>query len=272
MPEKKLNSVDAVKVSVRILDSLALAQRAMGVTELAEQLNETKPRIHRHLGTLKEVGLIEQDSATERYRLGWRMFQLGEAAGNQFDLRRRAEPYMVQLRDELRETVVLTVATNGMPMVISTIDNIYARICVSVKPGNRPPPHRSALGRVSLAFAAPREHDAMLDELRESGVRLDAAASAGLARRLEQIRANYYEICSGEMMTGISTLAVPIFRDGGLLAGAMAIVGSVDDIPVPAGERQVGALQRVARELSEQLNSTMYSERARTPARRRAAS
>ena len=47
MPEKKLNSVDAVKVSVRILDSLALAQRAMGVTELAEQLNETKPRIHR---------------------------------------------------------------------------------------------------------------------------------------------------------------------------------------------------------------------------------
>jgi DNA-binding IclR family transcriptional regulator len=268
MSEKKLNSVDAVKVSVRILDSLALAHRAMGVTELAEQLSETKPRIHRHLATLKEVGLIEQDNANERYRLGWRMFQLGEAAGNQFDLRRRAEPYLVQLRDELRETVVLTVATNGMPMVISTMENIYARICVSVKPGNRPPPHRSALGRVSLAFASPRERDAMLDEVLASGVKFDAAALTELSKRLDRIRADYYEICSGEMMTGISTLAVPIFRDGASLAGSIAIVGSVDDIPTPPDGRQIKALQRVARELSEQLNSMMYSERAGAPVRR----
>jgi len=83
--EKKLNSVEAVKVAVRVLDELATAQRAMGVTELAEALGETKPRVHRHLSTLREVGLIEQDQSTERYRLGWRVFQLGEAAGTQFD-------------------------------------------------------------------------------------------------------------------------------------------------------------------------------------------
>lgn len=54
--EKKLNSVEAVKVAVRVLDELAMAQRAMGVTELAEALGETKPRVHRHLSTLREVG------------------------------------------------------------------------------------------------------------------------------------------------------------------------------------------------------------------------
>jgi IclR family transcriptional regulator, KDG regulon repressor len=54
MTEKKLNSVDAVKVSVRIMEAMAmamamaLAQRAMGMTELAELLSETKPRVHRH--------------------------------------------------------------------------------------------------------------------------------------------------------------------------------------------------------------------------------
>jgi len=50
MTERKLNSVDAVKVSVRIMEAMAmaLAQRAMGMTELAELLSETKPRVHRH--------------------------------------------------------------------------------------------------------------------------------------------------------------------------------------------------------------------------------
>src|SRR5436309_241197 len=102
-PDRKGNSVEAVKVTVRILDALALTQRAMGVTELADALQETKPRIHRHLSTLREMGLVEQDQSTERYHLGWRVFQLGEAAGAQFDLRSRAAPYLLQVRDELKE-------------------------------------------------------------------------------------------------------------------------------------------------------------------------
>ncbi|OWT63929.1 IclR family transcriptional regulator [Candidimonas nitroreducens] len=257
--KKKQNSVDAVKVSARILDSLALAQRPMGVTELAAQLNETKPRIHRHLGTLKEVGLIEQDRATELYRLGWRLFQLGESASSQFDLRRRAEHYLVQLRDELRETVVLAAVTNGVPLVITTSDNIYARIFVSVKPGNRPVPHRSAIGRVSLAFAEPHERDAILNQLAASGTRLKPAEIEKLTERLTVIRSRFFEICRNEVMTGISTLAVPIFRDGSTLAGAICIVGSVDDILDPPHPIQVDALHRVARDLSEQLNSTQYS-------------
>ena len=77
MVEKNANSVEAVKVAVRVLDELALQQRAMGVTELADALGETKPRVHRHLSTLEEMGLIEQDQSTYRYHLGWRVFQLG---------------------------------------------------------------------------------------------------------------------------------------------------------------------------------------------------
>lgn len=58
---KNPNSVEAVKVAMRILDELAVQQRPMGVTELADALSETKPRIHRHLSTLKEIGLIDQN-------------------------------------------------------------------------------------------------------------------------------------------------------------------------------------------------------------------
>jgi DNA-binding IclR family transcriptional regulator len=255
---KKLNSVEAVKVTVRILDELALAQRAMGVTELADLLEETKPRIHRHLSTLREMGIVEQDQQTERYRLGWRVFQLGEAAGTQFDLRARAEPYLIRIRDELRETAVLTVPLNGRPMVISNVDNIYARITIGVKPGNRPVPHCSALGRVTLAFSPPALQDEVLSGPLAAETPLSMVDPAQIRQRLALIQEQFYDVSDSEVMTGVNTVAVPVFRDGAVLAGAICIVGSIQNIPNPPTRKQVDVLHACASELSTQLNSDAY--------------
>ncbi len=256
--EKKLNSVEAVKVTVRILDELAAAQRPMGVTALADLLNETKPRVHRHLSTLREMGIVEQDQTTDRYRLGWRVFQLGEAAGNQFDLRLRAEPYLARLRDELRETAVLAVPLNGRPMVILNIDNVYARITISVKPGNRPLPHCSALGRVTLAFSpAAAQEDVLGGELLAE-TPSSMVDPQEIRQRMELIREQFYDVSDGEVLIGINTVAVPIFRDGDVLAGVVGIIGSIQNVPNPPLRRQVDALHACAAELSSQLQSDAY--------------
>lgn len=259
MEEKKSNSVEAVKVAVRILDVLALANRAMGVTELAEAMGETKPRIHRHLSTLKETGVVEQDQVSERYRLGWRVFQLGEAAGTQFDLRTRAEPYLTRIRDELKETAVLAVPIHGRPLVIANLDNIYARITVSVKPGNRPLPHTSALGRVTLAFSAPETQEDILAQPLPAETPLSLTTVATLRERLALIRERFYDASNGEVLLGINTLAVPIFRDGDTLAGALSIVGSMQNVPDVPLAHHLAVLHACAGELSAQLNSDAYT-------------
>lgn len=254
----KTNSVEAVKVAVRMLNEMALARRAMRITELADIMGETKPRIHRHLATLKEMGLVEQEHATERYRLGWRLFQLGEAAGAQFDLRYRAEPYLVKLRDELRQTAVLAIPINDQPMVIATSDNIYARICISVKPGNRPLPHCSAFGRLMLAYSSPEAQKALLSEDLRAETEDSQVDRQGVLDRLPLIRKRMYDYAAGEMMVGINTIAVPVFRDDDVLAGALGIVGSVQEIPNPPHPAQIALLQKYAEELSIQLNSNTY--------------
>ena len=254
----KTNSVEAVKVAVRMLNEMALARRAMRITELADIMGETKPRIHRHLATLKEMGLVEQEHATERYRLGWRLFQLGEAAGAQFDLRYRAEPYLVKLRDELRQTAVLAIPINDQPMVIATSDNIYARICISVKPGNRPLPHCSAFGRLMLAYSSPETQQALLSEDLLAETEDSMIDRQGVLDRLPLIRKRLYDYAAGEMMIGINTVVVPVFRDDDVLAGSLGIVGSVQEIPDPPHPSQIALLQKYAEELSIQLNSNTY--------------
>ena len=42
-----------------------------------------------------------------------------------------------------------------------------------------------------------------------------------------------YDYAAGEMMVGINTVVAPIFRDDDVLAGALGIVGSVQEIPDP---------------------------------------
>ena len=221
-------------------------------------MGETKPRIHRHLATLKEMGLVEQEQTTERYRLGWRLFQLGEAAGAQFDLRYRAEPYLVKLRDELRQTAVLAIPINDQPMVIATSDNIYARICISVKPGNRPLPHCSAFGRLMLAYSSPATQQALLSDDLLAETEDSMIDRQRVLDRLPLIRKRLYDYAAGEMMLGINTLVVPVFRDDDVLAGALGIVGSVQEIPDPPLPAQIELLQKYAEELSIQLNSNAY--------------
>jgi DNA-binding IclR family transcriptional regulator len=254
----KPNSVEAIKVAIRMLNEMALARRAMRITELSDKMGETKPRIHRHLATLKEMGLVEQEHATEKYRLGWRLFQLGEAAGAQFDLRGRAEPYLIKLRDELKQTAVLAIPINDQPMVIATAENIYARICVSVKPGNRPLPHCSAFGRLMLAYASLESQQLLLSEELPSETQDSLVDRQSVLDRLPLIRQRFFDYAAGEMMVGVNTVVVPIFRDDDVLAGAIGIVGSIQEIPGPPREDQIDLLQKYAEELSTQLNSNAY--------------
>jgi DNA-binding IclR family transcriptional regulator len=258
---KKVNSVEAVKVAVRVLDELALSRRAMGVTEIAELLGETKPRVYRHLSTLREVGLVEQDQATDRYRLGWRVFQLGEAAGAQFDLRTRAEPYLTRLRDELKETAVLAVPINGRAMVIANVDSLHTRITLSVKPGNRPVPHGSSLGRVTLAFSPAPIQDELLTPPLSSDTEmpeLPPVSPDEVRQRLALIRERFYDVSDGEVMVGVNTVSVPIFRHGDELAGALAIVGSSRTVTNPPRRTHLEVLHACAGELSAQLSSDAY--------------
>ena len=260
---RKSNSVEAIKVAIRMLNEMALARRAMRITELADKMGETKPRIHRHLATLKEMGLVEQEQATERYRLGWRLFQLGEAAGAQFDLRYRAEPYLIKLRDELRQTAVLAIPINDQPMVIATADNIHARICISVKPGNRPLPHCSAFGRLTLAYSSAETQHLLLSGALPAETEDSLVDRQRVLDRLPLIRQRLYDYAAGEMMVGINTVVVPIFRDDDVLAGAIGIVGSVQEIPSPPHPAQIALLQTYAQELSIQLNSHAYERMRR---------
>src|SRR6201995_102664 len=85
--------IQSVVMTGQILEALAAAGQPMRLTALANRLGEPKARMHPHLPTPEYPGFVEQDAETEFYKLGLKLAHVGQAAMEQFDLRRLAEPY-----------------------------------------------------------------------------------------------------------------------------------------------------------------------------------
>ena len=63
---------------------------------------------HRSLMVLERSGLIER-TPENRFRLGLKLYQLGNRAVEQVDLRPRVQPFFRRLASQVRETVQLDV-------------------------------------------------------------------------------------------------------------------------------------------------------------------
>ena len=257
-------ALDSVALIARMLDELALAPSAMGVTELARALDESKARIHRNLASLKSFGLVDQEQATEKYRLGWKLFQLGERAALQFDLREMAAPYLKRLRELTGQSALLSVPLNGEALVIAAVDN-EANVSITVKPGNRPAPHCSAQGRIALAFAGAVQRERLLGRKLAALTPQSMTDPAKIRQRLDLIKKRLYEQAPDESMTGINVLAAPVLRDGGEMAGIIGIVGSIQHVPLVTDARQLALVQGCAAALSEMMGGVAYAEKGIAP-------
>jgi IclR family transcriptional regulator, KDG regulon repressor len=249
--------LESVGIVFRLLDELALARRPLGVTELAQLLEEPKPRVYRHLASMKQIGAVEQDPVSEKYRLGAKMVVYGTASAEQFDLRALADPYLTRLRDVTGQTALLSVATHDSALVVSAVESTHS-VVISVKPGNRPATHCSAQGRLVLAYLNEAAQQRVLRRKLQKFTERSIVDPVHILERLEMIRQRLYEDADGELIEGVNVLAAPIFRENDVLVGSIGVIGTSRDVASPPGAELLGAVQSVAAELCSRLKSDIY--------------
>jgi IclR family KDG regulon transcriptional repressor len=252
--------LQSLQTTFRILDELSNAHGSVGLTDLAAKLGELKPRIYRHLSTMKRLGVVFQDSRNGGYSLGGKLFSLGEAAIEQFDLRFVAAPYLTRLRDQTQQTALLSVPGNGEPVVLSCVE-YRDRLSITSRPGNRPPPHCSSHGRIALAFADESARKRVLGRKLIAFTNRSITNMGTIGMRLRAIRERFFEDANDEVRVGINALSAPVFRESDELAGIIGIVGTSAEIGTPPSRPLVATLHRLAASLSAELNCRIYYER-----------
>jgi IclR family KDG regulon transcriptional repressor len=246
------DGIQAVVLALHILERLAEEGRPMGVTALATALGTTKSRIFRHLQTLMQHGYIVQSDETERYRVGARLVTLGHAVGNSLDIVSAGYSAIRDLRDNLGHSAVISQVEADGVRIVSTVSGKSA-IEIGVRPGSLLGFHNSAQGKIALAFGSDGLRAAVFNARLEKHTPSTIASPGALRTELERVRQQGWAAAPNEAVIGLNALAAPVFDAAGTLAGAIAIVDSVQFITQHPTAQQIDKTVAAARRVSAAL-------------------
>jgi DNA-binding IclR family transcriptional regulator len=94
MTEATGASQTAIDKALEICETLSRAPRGLSLAELARQLSQPAPSVHRTLGVLKRRGYVRQDDETQRYALTLKMLDLSFQLLGRSELRLHAYPVL----------------------------------------------------------------------------------------------------------------------------------------------------------------------------------
>lgn len=209
---------------LRLLETLALAERPRGVTDLANELKFTKSNVHRLLGTLQSQGYVQQIPLHSTYELTTKIWALGSRVIHRMDLIKVARPAMTKLAEITSETIHLSVLEDTDVVYVDKIESAY-HIRAHTSVGMRAPAFTMATGKAMLAHLP----DDYLERFHPHLKRYTGTTRATikeLRKDIELARAQgYSSVLHGEWREGIAACACAILGRSGELVGAIGLSG-----------------------------------------------
>lgn len=209
--------------AVAILDSFRPTGGPFRLAELVRRSGLPKSTVHRLVGELVRLSLLEQTSTG--YLLGPKLFELGALAPRQRDLREAALPFMQDLFEATRETVHLGIR-DGHQVVY--VEKIHGRdpLDLPSRIGGRLPLTCTGVGKALLAFSG----DAVLAEVLAGPLPAITPQSitdpARLRTTIELAQATAIAVEEQEATVGVSCIAAPVLDGGHALAALSVAVPS----------------------------------------------
>lgn len=182
----------ALTRGIRIMEVIAQVPGGLTVTELSEVTGIDKSSVSRLISSLVEVGMLARLDSRKVVLTG-RVLGLAKGFRTQYNLSEIARPFLIDLRDRVDETVILTIRQRNNTVSIDQFDPEHPfRMVPHV--GNSAPLYATAAGR-AIMFALPvSEQHRLIDELADAEVehpevRLD---HAGWAREIDLAQSRGY--------------------------------------------------------------------------------
>jgi DNA-binding IclR family transcriptional regulator len=202
-----------------IIEAFAAEDDELSLAELVRRTGIAKATVHRLAHELTAWGLLERSG--NGYRLGLRLFEIGQRVPRQRILREAALPFLEDLLLATQETVHLAIP-DGLDVLYVEKLICHRGLTKQSRVAGRLPLSCTATGRVILAFSPA----SLLDSVIKSGLRPltrnTVTSAARLRGQLERIREDQLAVEAEEVRLGYSSVAVPLFGSGSTLVGAVS--------------------------------------------------
>lgn len=181
------------------------------------------------LASLVTNGLLRQNEG--KYFLGLVLYELGNKAIEQFNIRELAIEPLTQLRDKTHLACHLGILEGNAAIYLAKVESPSA-IMVKSWLGKHLSLHCSGLGKVLLAWLPEKQIDLLLpDEHLPVHTKTTIATRTAFKEELAVVKKRGWAFDNGEDFEGITCIAVPVFDRNGHVVAAISTSGVVFQMP-----------------------------------------
>jgi DNA-binding IclR family transcriptional regulator len=201
-------TVAVVEKIFLLLETLAQADQALPLKQLAELTELPKPTAHRLLQTLQKLGYVVRDGEGSNYLLGHRIQELARGPIS-LRIQDAARPLMQKLHKTVNETVNLGVREG---LLIRYVDYIETDrpLRLIARPGQTDSLFSTALGRAILSALPDPEIGRVLAALPREVRAAQCIRPAQIQAAVVAARKRGWAEEQGETVQGVSCLAVSL--------------------------------------------------------------
>lgn len=247
--------ITSVEKAVALLKCFLVPPHQYGITELAEQLGTNKNQVFRLVKTLEKNSLLQLDSATGKYCLGYLAHVLGDVAQPTNALLGAAKPILDDLVEKEQETLHLLVLDGDKAFCVDKREGNYS-IKLTAKIGRHfPSLHAGACPKLLLAYLEDEERKKeIISRMKLTKFTPNTIDNIeDLRHELAIIRQRGYSISDEDIDLGARGVAVPIYDARGKVVAGLSIGGPVSRITYERLEELRQLITAAANQISQRL-------------------
>lgn len=246
----RLQSLDRV---LSILELLGESEVPLSLAEICRKVNLHKSTVHRALMVL-ERGMLLERTPKNSFRLGLKLYDWGNRAVQQMDLRARIRPFSRRLATQLGETIHLGVLQKASVVYLDK-SGAKSRACSGSKTGSSNPAYCTSMGKAMMAWLPPAAVNALVDQidfvpLTDKTIR----NREKLLEVLERVRRRGYSVDDEEVEAGVRCIGAPIFNASHLPIAALSVSTLTSRLPPHRVPLLAERLMRCCAEISASLS------------------
>lgn len=243
---------EVLRRAVHVLDVLRVAGDGLSIREVSAAVGLPKSTVQRLLRDLVSTELAARDAGTGRYRLGPRTLALGMAYQRRLDVRTTALPHMVALRDEVDETVGLSVLIGEELLHVEQAESRSA-LRATFQLGEPLPLWSGAPSRVLMMDLSPDDVRRIAGRRQRQRVTpANPLEPSTIVDAVRLAREEGHAMAFEETLSGVNTVSVPIEGPAGI-AAALSVTGPATRFDRTAMTDALSGMGRTAASIGAEL-------------------
>jgi DNA-binding IclR family transcriptional regulator len=244
-----------------ILELLASRSDGLTLAEIVDHLQISKNSVFRISTTLVNHGYLQRDEETKKFTLTRKFLTLGYAAICEYTLIEKSLDVMRELRDKIKETILIGTLTQNEGIVLEQVPGTYPfKFIADV--GLKIPLHTAAPTKAILAYLSPKQLDGYLAIMNFTRhTRQTITNQKEFISELQRVREKGYAVDQAEQLDGVHCIGAPVFNQHGNPIAAIWTTGPSERLKVSGFDSTGTLIKLCAEKISKRLGYNLLKHK-----------